>query len=145
MHIKMKIIEVWPAEHSVVVRYFSDKITEDMLAQHDGQGNIPRRQDGSPVRCRTDASVNIIPVPAPTDQALIEYIYKVSPPNHDWFELQEKIADPAVDTSMAGVESLRDKAVDAPSKPTPVELTLGGGVELRARRDSSRQIKTTVL
>lgn len=117
MHMKMKIIEVWPAEHSVVVRYFTDKVTEEMLAQHDGYGNIARREDGTPVRCRFDANINIDVIPAPTGQALIDYINKNNVPPHAWFELQEKILDPAVDTSMKGVEV--GLIGDAP-KPTPV-------------------------
>jgi hypothetical protein len=109
MGIKMKIVEVHPNEHSVVVRYFSDAITEEMLAM-----SGDRRSDGTPVRCRTDANLNIREVPAPTGQALIDYIFKFSPPNREWFDLQEKIVNPAVDTSMPGVVATTTPVVVPP-------------------------------
>jgi hypothetical protein len=145
MHIKMKIIEVHPSEHSVVVRYFSDVMTEEKLATHDGQGNIARRPDGSPVRCRTDQNVNIREVPAPTGQALIDYVFKFASPNHDWFELQEKIADPNIDTSLSGAAALLDKPLDVPARPASLPMLPAGAIELRVRREKSKQIGTTVL
>lgn len=114
MSIKMKIVEVHPTEHSVVVRYFTDKITEEMLAV-----SSDRNADGTPVRCRTDSNVSILQVPAPTGQALIDYILSVSPPSYDWLGLQEKIVDPAADTSMTGVGAALNQVVLVPPKPVP--------------------------
>ena len=54
MDIKYKIVEVWPKDLVFVVRYYSDKITEEMLACDDN-----RRPDGTPVRCKTDVSLDI--------------------------------------------------------------------------------------
>lgn len=147
MHIKMRIIEVHPEEHSIVVRYYSDKLTEEMLLVRNVDGGISRREDGTPLRCRTDANLSIWQVPAPTGQALLDYIFRNSPPSHAWFELQEKIADPAIDTSLANVKV--DTVADAP--PAPQQLPAPqfpdprGAIQLRARRALGRQIGTTLL
>jgi hypothetical protein len=54
MNIKYKIVEVWPNDLVFVVRYYTDLITEEMLAVDDN-----RKPDGTPVRCRTDISLDI--------------------------------------------------------------------------------------
>ena len=54
MDIKYKIVEVWPENLTFVIRYYTDFLTEEMLAVDDN-----RRPDGTPVRCRTDVSHNI--------------------------------------------------------------------------------------
>lgn len=145
MHIKMKIVEVNPDQHSIVMRYFSEKLTEDILAVHDGQGNVERREDGSPMRCRTDANVQILVVPAPTGQALLDYLFKRNPPNHEWFELQEKILDVVAGPPNKDIERMVGLVTDAPPKPVPQVTAPAGTIELRARRDAGRQIGTTIL
>ena len=62
MNIKYKIIEVWPDEHQIVVRYTTDLITEESVV-------LARDADDNIVRCRTDVPITL-PIPTPTGDAL---------------------------------------------------------------------------
>jgi len=101
MNIHYKIIEVNPDEHSIVVRYFTDVMTEEMLA------TIPdateKRLDGSPIRCRSDYNINV-PVPAPEGQDLENFILSKAPVY--WLDLQEKILNPNIDTTLSAFKDL---------------------------------------
>jgi hypothetical protein len=90
--IKYKIIETNTAEHSIVVRYYTDIITEAMLAT-DVVDNVIRR-------CRTDYSFDL-PVPAPTGTALHDFIVARAPTA--WLQTQEDVLNPAIDTSLAAI------------------------------------------
>lgn len=87
--IKYKIIEIDEAQHSIVVRYYTDTITEEMLAVDILDGVIRR--------CRTDYSMDL-PVPAPTGPDLHTFISLRAP--RDWLLAQEDIINPNVDTSL---------------------------------------------
>jgi hypothetical protein len=93
MNIYYKIVEVWPQDHLIVVRYFTDTITENELASAPGT-----KPDGTPVRCRTDVSLSI-PIPEPTEEELKKIILLNCPIG--FFETQEKLKDPEIDTSMS--------------------------------------------
>lgn len=109
MDIKCKLVECDDSAHSVVVRYYTDFMTEEKLASSfDGKGSVLRRPDGSPVRCRTDVNLNLFTTPT-TEDAILDYVWTHCAPNIMWFELQEKIADPQVDTSMTQVKSMVGK------------------------------------
>ena len=109
--IKYKIVEVDTNQHSIVVRFYTDKITEDLLATDVLDGVIRR--------CRTDYSIDL-PIPAPVGAALSDFILARAP--KDWLENQEKIADPTVDTSMTDLASLIGVEVSTTLTPilTPV-------------------------
>lgn len=101
--IKCRILEVHPDTHSITIRYFSDTITQDSLASEFGPNkNILRRKDGTPVRCKSDVHIQL-PVPAPKGTELLDYIFKNVPPSKTFFELQENIANPDVDTSLSHI------------------------------------------
>lgn len=92
MIIKYKIIRTVPAEHQVLVRFYSDTVPESELVsawQPDGV---------TPAAYRTDYMITL-PIPMPSD--LQGYIMQFCPVG--WFELKEQIANPAVDTSMADI------------------------------------------
>ena len=118
---KYKIIETNQADHSIVVRFFTTKTTEAMLAvQVDEQGNIQRG--------RTDYSIDL-PVPAPRGAALDAFIMGHAPTA--WFARIEAIQDPGIDTSLdflddlIGVERALPEAalvVDPNVKPTVFQL-----------------------
>lgn len=98
MIIKYKIVEVWPNDHLIVVRYYTDKITEQSLA------SIPElKQDGTPVRCRTDVSISV-PIPEPSAEELEKLILRNAP----IFSLEtfEAVSDPLIDTSLSVATSL---------------------------------------
>lgn len=103
MNIKFKILSANPEEHTIIVRYYSDLLTEEKLATIKNADGSPAEVDenGNILRCRTDYNLAIWQTPTPTGQELIDYIKSCAPVQ--WFELHEKIADPTVDTSMSEI------------------------------------------
>lgn len=107
MAIKFKIISVDSNNHSVVVRYFSDAISEDELAsEFDVDGNIVRDETGSPSRCRTDYNIEIREFPSPSESKLKEILSKYAP--SEFFNILEKVKDPSVDTSMSSAMLMKN-------------------------------------
>lgn len=108
MNLKFKIISVDEAEQSIVVRFYTDKITEEMLAsQVDRDGNI--------LRCRTDVNITFPDAETrPKGDALEDYILRQAPVH--FFNLKEQVADSKVDTSMGDIAALvgveQTRAVD---------------------------------
>ena len=88
MDIHYKIVEVIPNEHSIIVRYFTDFMTEEML--NSMPDSPERREDGSPMRCRTDYNINL-PVPAPAGEDLNKFILERAPLH--WFDIHQSIQD----------------------------------------------------
>lgn len=93
--IKYKIIETNVVEHSIVVRYYTDIITEAMLAT-DVLNNVIRR-------CRTDYALDL-PVPTPAGTALHDFIVARAPTA--WLETQEAVLNPNIDTSLSAIIAL---------------------------------------
>ena len=93
MHIKYKIIEVYPNDHTIVARFYTDEMPETQLMSAPGL-----KDDGTPIRCRTDVSITL-PVPEPSEEELKKLIMLNCPLG--FFEMQEKIKDPTIDTSMS--------------------------------------------
>jgi hypothetical protein len=98
MNIHYKIVEVWPDDHLMVARYWTDILTEEMLA-----GDVNRNPDGTPVRCRTDVAINI-PIPVPSEEELDVFIKKNAPLG--WLKMMEDVKNPDVDTDVSHVSSL---------------------------------------
>lgn len=90
--IKYKIIETNVAEHSIVVRFYTDIITEAMLAT-DVLNNVIRR-------CRTDYAFDL-PIPTPAGTALHDFIVARAPTA--WLHAQEDILNPNIDTSLSAI------------------------------------------
>ena len=120
MAVKFKILDKDTTQHSIVVRYYTDILTEDSLATSfitDGDGNtvIDRRPDGSPRRCQTDYNVSIWNVHAAqlgaNADVIIQQINECAP--YDWFALKEKILDETVDTDMVLIDSLIGQTYEA--------------------------------
>lgn len=119
MIIKFKIIEIHPEQHSMVVRYYTDKITETDLAtsyetNEIGNRTILKREDGSPVRCQTDVNINIWKTPAPTEDEIKKIAQDYAP--YKWFKLLHDVQDPNIDTSMKTVSSLLNQEFELPEK-----------------------------
>ena len=97
MNLKYKIVEVHPQQHSIVVRFYTDRITERMIAvQTDLATNTV-------LRARTDYNIDL-PVPAPVGTALDAFILSRAP--REWLATQEAVLDPEVDTSLSALQSL---------------------------------------
>lgn len=88
--IKYKIIEIDTSQHSIVVRFYSDLITETSLATQ-------WSETGGILRGRTDYNIDL-PIPAPEGAALVDFISKHAPT--EWLSVQEKLLDPLIDTSL---------------------------------------------
>jgi hypothetical protein len=104
MNLKYKIIEVYPEQHSIVVRFYTDVITEGMLAVDVLDGVIRRG--------RTDFNIDL-PFPAPTGDALAELIVSKAP--SDWLATQEAILNPVLDTSLSNVAGLVGQELTPPT------------------------------
>lgn len=117
MNIKFKVLEVNPNEHSIVVRYYTDKLTEELLDVN--REDKVKREDGSPRRCRTDYNINI-PVPAPEGEDLVDYLARNAPTQ--WLQLQEDILNPNVDTSLKDAFDLVGKEHKAEPVNKPQEV-----------------------
>lgn len=113
MTVKFRILNKELDQHSVVVRYYTDYLTEDDLAtsftvDSNGSKVIERGADGKPLRCQSDYNINIWNVQATqsgaNSNAVIEYISRSAP--FDWFELRREVLDPNVNTDMPLIDSL---------------------------------------
>lgn len=75
MNINYKIIEVYEDNRVMVVRYFTDVVTEqDLDVDPNTTGN------GTPKRCKSDVSLSI-PLPEPTEEELHKIILRNAPIN----------------------------------------------------------------
>jgi hypothetical protein len=98
MNLHYKIVEVWPSDHLIVARYWTDVLSEEFLTSDSN-----RKEDGTPVRCRSDVSLTL-PIPAPTGKDLEDFIVRQAP--IEWLETLEKVQAPEIDTSMKDVQFL---------------------------------------
>jgi hypothetical protein len=101
MNINYKIVEVWSKDHLIVVRFWTDVLSEEFLASDSN-----RKYDGTPVRCRSDVSITL-PIPAPTGEELDNIITRQAPVS--WLKTLEDVIDPEVNTSMIHIEELLGK------------------------------------
>lgn len=118
MILKYKIIEVHPEQHSIVVRFYTDLVTEDSLS-------IQKDESGKILRGRTDFNIDL-PIPAPTGQELDLFISSRAP--RAWLETQESVLDPLVDTTLQdmlnliGVEKVTTPPVPVTNFTRPIVL-----------------------
>ena len=123
MEVKYRIIDVDPNQHSIVVRYYTNVLSEDSLAtSFNTDGSIARGPNGSPLRCQTDYNINIWKTETPPTVDDIKKIANDSAP-YDWFKLKHDILDPNVDTSLSVVSSLINQEFVA-QKPVSVVETI---------------------
>lgn len=109
MNLRYKIVEVNTNEHSIVVRYYTDIITEEMLATDVLDGVIRR--------CKTDYSFDL-PFPAPTGLELNKFISARAPTA--WLETQESLRNPSANTALAAITPLKGVEIEAVT-PTAVK------------------------
>lgn len=98
MNLHYKIVEVWPSDHLIVVRYWTDVLSEEFLASDSN-----RKEDGTPVRCRSDVSLTL-PIPAPTGNDLEKLILTNAP--IAWLQTLENVHNPNIDTSLNELQDL---------------------------------------
>ena len=67
MNIHYRIVRVDPAAHGIVIRYFTDNVTEvDLANSFNEDGSVRVNADGYPLTTRTDVFMSIYDIPAPT-------------------------------------------------------------------------------
>jgi hypothetical protein len=101
MNIHYKIVEIWPDDHLIVARYWTDNVTEQFLSNSDNY--FP---DGSPARCRSDVSITL-PVPTPTGEDLENIILRNAPTY--WLTALEAVFNPDIDTNMKHIKEMVGK------------------------------------
>lgn len=105
MKINYRILKVDEQEHSILVRYYTDIVTEEHLVSNVySDGHIDRTPEGYPVSCRTDYYFNIWETPSPSKERIIEIIENGAP--KDWLYLQEQILNANVDTSLSAAKEI---------------------------------------
>lgn len=114
MKIKYKIVENHSSEYQVVVRYYTDIITEqelNVIPYGDITYDDSLNEDGTPKRCRSDVSLDL-PIPLPSDEELNKYFLMNAPVT--WLEKLEKLKDPSVDKTLTNIENMVgvEKVVD---------------------------------
>ena len=129
MNIQYRIVKVDPEAHGVVIRYFTDKVTEmDLANSFNPDGTIKLNADGYPLSTRTDIMMSIYDTPTPDAEELDKRIMLNAPV--DWLQLQENIKDPAVDTKM---KHLRDLIGDSKTFTVDDIKQLRGSIETEAQ------------
>jgi hypothetical protein len=73
MNLYYRIIEHDEKDRTIVVRYHTDDLTEQELAS-----SPDLREDGTPVRCRSDVALTI-PIPEPSELGLHKMILRAAP------------------------------------------------------------------
>jgi len=74
MNIYYRILDIYPDNGTMTVRYWTDELTEELLASDN-----KKDKDGRPLRCRSDVSINI-PIPAlPTERKYHKYLLTYAP------------------------------------------------------------------
>ena len=101
MKLKYKIVESWPKDGIIVVRFFSDELPELSI-----MSSPDLKEDGSPVRCRTDVAISV-PLPLPSFSEVEKLIWLQCP--IVFFETQQKILNPDVDTTLSIIEKKLNK------------------------------------
>jgi len=119
MNLKYKIIEVYPEQHSIVVRFYTDIITEEMMATDVLDGVIRRG--------RTDYAIDL-PVPAPTGTDLERLIVSKAP--SDWLATQEAVLNPSLDTSLSNLTNIVGQEITTTvSIVQPVVVTIDASLD----------------
>ena len=98
MNIHYKIVEVWPQDHLIVARFWTDILSEEFLASDSN-----RKEDGTPVRCRSDVSLTL-PIPAPKGEDLEKLILGNVP--IAWLQTLEDVHNPNIDTNLNELQDL---------------------------------------
>lgn len=101
MNINYKIIEVWPDNHQIIVRFTTDVVTEEVVASH-------RDADGNITRCRTDVAIDL-PIPTPTGSELDRIIMMNAPVK--FLKTKESVLNENIDTSLTDLQSLLNVTV----------------------------------
>jgi len=116
MKINYRVLSVDETESTLIVRYWTDELSEKELSVD------PEETSDTPAQCRTDYNLSISDHSL-SEEALHDFILSCAPVG--WFETKHKIKDPNVDTSLPAVKKLVgvDRSgvpgQNAPKRPAP--------------------------
>lgn len=95
--IKYKIIKVFPDDHAMLVRYYTEEFPESALvSMYDTDGVTP-------LKYRTEFFITV-PIPIPEGAEFDKFILSYAPIG--FFKLQTNIIDPNIDTTMDSLAAL---------------------------------------
>jgi hypothetical protein len=113
---KYKIISTDPEDHSIVVRFFTNVITEQALAiRNPDTGEIIRNEDGTIQSCRTDYNITLwrLGIGKDDKEALHKEIMKHAP--QSWLEHKERMLNPNIDTTLNDITAVIGEEFVAPA------------------------------
>jgi len=122
MKVNYRILDVNEMENSIVVRYWTDIITEEFLAtERDEQGNPILGDDGKPIRTRTDYNISFFEDYNPSETDIIFKLERSAPVSFlqilEYIESQpEKKIDMPIAKSLIGqTKSFESENIQPPS------------------------------
>lgn len=105
MNINYRILKIDNEAHSVVVRYFTDVVSEnDLSSMKNPDGSPVLGEDGYPIQCMTDTSLTLYDVQNPTE-ADVDVLVKRAVPS-DWLKLREDIKLGTVASDLSGLSGI---------------------------------------
>lgn len=120
MNLIYEIIDRNLVDHTIGVRYTTDKVSAEMLEpQLEADGTIKRNANGGVARCRGDFNI-IVPVPEPDAAGLQKLILAHAPLR--WLATREAVLDPKIDTSMSAATALMEQPVAVDPTLLPLEF-----------------------
>lgn len=142
MNIGYRIVKVDSSEHGILVRYFTDKVTEmDLATSFNEDGTVKLHADGYPLSTRTDMFMTIYETPTPPYSKIINDI-KIRAPV-DWLKIQEDIKDKKVDTTLI---ELKEHVGESSTFTTDEFITLRDEMNQAATANIvNRAAETTLL
>lgn len=143
MNIHFRIVKVDTAAHGILIRYWTDKLSEmDLASRFDDNGKPLLNSDGYPVQTRTDSFMTIYEVPAPSVEEINKRIMMQAPV--EWLKLQESVVDPTIDTKLVDVKNVVGTAVSF-NEEKVAELKAAVEAELQAARSNTRTSGVTSI
>jgi hypothetical protein len=80
MNINYRILSKDDEDHSLIIRYWTDIISEESLATSlNTEGNINVDDNGHPLRCRTDYNLTLYGLNSPTNTDLHSFAIRCAP------------------------------------------------------------------
>jgi galactose-1-phosphate uridylyltransferase len=108
MKINYRIISVDEMQHSMVVRYWTDIVTEEMLAaEFEQNGKIRTTRYGYPIKCASDYNLMFYDKPMPTKEELEHFIIHSAPTT--WLKHKEDVLDPSIKKDLSVVKEMLGK------------------------------------
>ena len=105
MNINYRILKIDNEAHSVVVRYFTDVVSEfDLSSLKNPDGTPTLDSNGYPVQCMTDTSLTLYDTQNPTE-ADVDVLIKRAVPS-DWLKLREDLKLGVVSSDLSGIQNI---------------------------------------